>query len=85
VVTTGEGGAAELVAHGHDALVAATGEADVLADAIQKLATNPPLRAAIGERARETARARFAPTVVASQLGQVFETISFRSAVAQSA
>ena len=85
VVTTGEGGAAELVAHGHDALVAASGEAGVLADAIQNLATNPALRAAIGQRARETALARFAPTAVASQLGRVFETISFRSAVAQSA
>jgi glycosyltransferase involved in cell wall biosynthesis len=85
VVTTGEGGAAELIAHGHDAVVAAAGEAVVLADAIHKLATTPALRAAIGERARETACARFAPATAASQLGQVFETISFRSAVAQTA
>jgi len=85
VVTTGDGGAAEMIAHGHDALVAAAGEAAVLAEAIGELAANPALRAAIGERARETARARFAPPTVASQLGRVFEAISSRSPVAQPA
>ncbi|HTH00956.1 MAG TPA: glycosyltransferase family 4 protein [Vicinamibacterales bacterium] len=85
VVTTGSGGAAELIADGHDAIVAPAGEAGALADAIGTLVNNPALRCAIGERARETARARFAPATVASQLGEVFEAISFSSAIAQPA
>ncbi len=85
VVTTGYGGAAELISDGHDALVAAAGQSVALADAIERLAHNPTFRAAIGEHARETACVKFAPPTVASQLGHVFEAAAFRSAMAQPA
>jgi glycosyltransferase involved in cell wall biosynthesis len=85
VVTTGYGGAAELIANGHDALVAAAGQSAAVADAIEKLAYDPTLRAAIGERARETAGVRFAPAAVASQLAHVFEAAAVRSPMAQPA
>lgn len=85
VVTTGQGGAAELISDGEDALVAAAGQSSALADAIAKLATDPGLRAAIGKRARETARVKFAPESVASQLARVFETAAVHSAAPQPA
>jgi glycosyltransferase involved in cell wall biosynthesis len=85
VVTTGYGGAAELISDGEDALVAAAGQSRDLAHAIAKLANDPGLRAAIGERARETARVKFAPETIAAQLGHVFESAAGRSAVAQPA
>ena len=85
VVTTGYGGAAELVSDGQDALIAAAGRPAALANAIATLASDPTLRAAIGQRARETARVKFAPETVASQLAPVFETTARRFAVAQPA
>jgi len=85
VITTGYGGAAELIRSGEDALVAAAGESHAIADAIERLATDGALRAAIGQRARETARVRFAPEAVGSQVARVFDTIDLRSAVPQPA
>jgi glycosyltransferase involved in cell wall biosynthesis len=85
VVTTGYGGAAELISDGQNALVATAGQSVALADAIAKLADDPTLRAAIGQRAQETVRVKFAPETVASQLVRVFEKAVIRSAVAQSA
>jgi glycosyltransferase involved in cell wall biosynthesis len=85
VVTTGYGGAAELVSDGKDALIAAAGDSAPLVEAIARLASDPGLRAAIGERARETARWKFAPETVASQLAGVFETAAVGSGVAQPA
>ncbi len=85
LVTTGYGGAAELISEGEDALIAAAGQSGALVDAIAKLATDPGLRAAIGDRARETARVKFAPETIAAQLAHVFESAAVRSSVAQSA
>jgi glycosyltransferase involved in cell wall biosynthesis len=85
VVTTGYGGAAELVSDGQNAVVARAGESVALADAIAKLATDPALRDAMGKRARDTACVKFAPEGVASQLAGVFEKAAVRSAVAQPA
>jgi glycosyltransferase involved in cell wall biosynthesis len=85
VVTTGYGGAAELISDGRDALVAAAGQSAALADAVERLAHDPTLRAAIGARARETARVRFAPEAVAPQLTHVLEAAAFRPAMAQPA
>jgi glycosyltransferase involved in cell wall biosynthesis len=83
VITTGNGGAAELITSGQDALVAAAGESRAMADAIERLGDDRALRAAIGERARETARVRFTPETVGSQIAHVFETLGVRSAVPQ--
>jgi glycosyltransferase involved in cell wall biosynthesis len=85
VVTTGYGGAAELISDGHDALVAAAGQSSALADAIERLAHDSAFRSAIGDRARETACVRFAPAAVASQLAHVFEAAAFHSPMAQPA
>jgi glycosyltransferase involved in cell wall biosynthesis len=54
-----------------------------MADAIERLANDRTLRTALGERARETARARFTPEAVGSQVARVFEMIHLRSATAQ--
>jgi glycosyltransferase involved in cell wall biosynthesis len=85
VVTTGYGGAAELVSDGQNAAVAAAGQSAALVDTIAKLASDPGLRTTIGKCARETARVKFAPEIVASQLAGVFEAAAVRPTVAQPA
>jgi len=85
VITTGCGGAAELVTSGYDALIAAPGQSRAIAEAIERLADDRALRSAIGERARDTARVRFAPDTVGSRLAHVFETIDLPAAVPQPA
>ncbi|MFL6280577.1 MAG: glycosyltransferase family 4 protein [Vicinamibacterales bacterium] len=83
VITTGYGGAAELITGGRDALVAAAGESRAIADAIERLANDPALRSAIGTRARENARVRFTAETVGSQVARVFETVGLRAVVPQ--
>jgi glycosyltransferase involved in cell wall biosynthesis len=85
VITTGHGGAAELVECGHDALVAPPGDAITLAEAIGRLADNPALRASIGERARLSAVNRFAPEKMAAEIVPVFESTGRQSAFARTA
>lgn len=85
VITTGYGGAAELIADGQNALVAAAGQSTALVEAIAKLANDPSLRAEIGQRARETACVKFAPETIASQLSGVYEKAAARSRLAQPA
>jgi glycosyltransferase involved in cell wall biosynthesis len=85
VVTTGHGGAAELVERGRDALVAPPGDALKLAEAIATLADDPALRASIGERARLSAVNRFAPDKMAAEVVRVFESTGRPPAFARSA
>lgn len=85
VITTGEGGAAELITPGYDALVAPARDPRALAAAIGKLAIDSAERYAIGEHASQTARIRFAPEIVGSQVARIFESIAVPSGVAQSA
>jgi glycosyltransferase involved in cell wall biosynthesis len=85
VITTGHGGAAELVEDGHDALVAPPGDALRLAEAIAALADKPVLRAWIGERARLSAVNRFAPEKMAAEVVRVFETMGRQPAFARTA
>ena len=85
VITTGYGGAAELISEGRDALVAAAGDARALAEAIDTLASNAELRRAMGARARETARLRFAPEAMAAEISQAFERAASRPRVAEPA
>jgi glycosyltransferase involved in cell wall biosynthesis len=85
VITTGDGGAAELIEAGHDALVAPSGDAPALAAAIDRLAGAPALRETIGGRARAAALARFAPDRMATELARVFEGVAPRRRLAQSA
>lgn len=84
VITTGEGGAAELVHGGVDAFVTPAGDAHALAAAMARLASDAALRAAIGTRARAAAVARFGQSRMASQLSAVFEAV-VREPLAESA
>jgi glycosyltransferase involved in cell wall biosynthesis len=68
VITSGTGGAAELVRDGEDALVHRPGDSAGLADRIQLLAAEPGRRTGIGSAARVTAEKRFD----ARRLGEQF-------------
>jgi glycosyltransferase involved in cell wall biosynthesis len=85
VITTGNGGAAELIEAGRDALVAPSGDAAALAAAIDRLAGDPALRETLGGRARAAALTRFAPDRMAADLALVFEAVAPRRRLAQSA
>ena len=85
VITTGNGGAAELIEAGYDALVAPSGDAAALAAAIDRLAGDPALRETIGGRARAAALTRFAPDRMAANLALVFEAVAPSGRLAQSA
>jgi glycosyltransferase involved in cell wall biosynthesis len=74
VITTGSGGAAELIEAEHDALIAAPGDAPALAAAIARLAHDHELRHRIGRQARAAALVRFAPDRMAARMVSVFET-----------
>ena len=85
VITTANGGAAELIEAGRDALVAPSGDVPALAAAIDRLAGDPALREAIGARARAAALVRFAPERMATDLARVFEAVAPSGRLAQSA
>jgi glycosyltransferase involved in cell wall biosynthesis len=68
VITSGTGGAAELVRDGTDAVVHRPGDSGDLAAQMERLALDPALRARIGGAARETALRRFD----ARRLGEEF-------------
>jgi glycosyltransferase involved in cell wall biosynthesis len=76
VITTAQGGVAELIEPERDALVARGGDPSALALAILRLAADPALRQAIGMRAREAALQRFAPRRMALQLADLYEQIA---------
>lgn len=85
VITTGHGGAAELVEDGRDAVVAPPGDALRLAEAIAALADKPVLRGSIGERARLSAVNRFAPEKMAAGVVRVFESMGRQPSFARTA
>jgi glycosyltransferase involved in cell wall biosynthesis len=59
VVSTRVGGVPEVVEEGQTGLLAPSGDVPALAEALLRLADDPALRAAMGARARERARALF--------------------------
>lgn len=73
LVTTGLGGASEIVSDGVDALVTRPGDPRALAAAIRRLAINPILREGLGRRARESAMVRFNPERLAASLITLYE------------
>jgi glycosyltransferase involved in cell wall biosynthesis len=85
VITTGHGGAAELVVPEHDAVVVAPGNSKALAEAIERLAGDRSVRDAIGEHARESAVSRFDPERMASAAAGIFESAARRPAFARTA
>ena len=85
VITTGHGGAAELVVPGHDAVVVPPGDSSALAQAIERLAGDRTLRDAIGERARVSAINRFDPEKMATDVAGVYESAARTPAFARTA
>jgi glycosyltransferase involved in cell wall biosynthesis len=73
VITSGAGGAAEVVHAGHDALVHAPGDHAALAECIVRLAQDQELRQTLGVRARASAFARFDSSRLARDLVAVYE------------
>jgi glycosyltransferase involved in cell wall biosynthesis len=61
VIVSAAGGAEELITDGVDALTHSPGDADGLARAIERLATDGALRARLGSAARQSAVRRFDP------------------------
>ena len=76
VITTAQGGAAEVIEPGQDALVARSGDPEALASAILRLADDSDLRGRISARAREAALERFAPERMAQQLVTLYERLA---------
>ena len=79
LVTTGLGGAREIVSNGFDALVTPPGDHRALAAAIRHLATDADLRARLGSRARESAMIRFNPERLAASMIVLYEHTASRS------
>ncbi len=59
VVSTRVGGIPEMIDHGVSGLLAASGDVETLAGHVDRLLGDPPLRRAMGARARETIDTRF--------------------------
>jgi glycosyltransferase involved in cell wall biosynthesis len=74
VVSRG-GGAAELVIPGEDALVHEAGSVSALAGRMGDLARDPALRAALGARAAQSARRRFARERLAEELMPIYRLL----------
>jgi len=72
VVTSGTGGAAELIRDGEDALTHRAGDAADLAARVAMLAGDEPLRRRLGGRAHETATRRFDSHRLAGQFATVY-------------
>jgi glycosyltransferase involved in cell wall biosynthesis len=75
VITSGAGGAGELVTPGHDALTHAPGDARSLALCIERLATDAALRQALGDNARRTASERFDSDRLARDIVAVYDAL----------
>jgi glycosyltransferase involved in cell wall biosynthesis len=73
LVTTGLGGASEIISDGVDAFVTPPGDHRALAAAISRLASDSNLRGRLGRRARESALIRFNPERLAASLITLYE------------
>ncbi len=80
VVVSRGGGAAEIVTPGEDALVHEAGCALALAERMGELARDPALRAALGGRAAQAARRRFARERLADELMPIYRLLSAEAA-----
>ena len=78
VVTSGDGGAAELVTAGLDAVTHTPGDAQALARAIELLADDASLRQQFGERAHASAVRKFHPDRFSAALTSVYEQAATR-------
>ena len=72
LITSGIGGAGELVRPGIDALTHRPGDAKSLADAIRRLIEDPALRGRLGGAARQVAVQRFSMTRFANEMSGAY-------------
>jgi glycosyltransferase involved in cell wall biosynthesis len=72
VIASADGGAAELVQPGVDALTHRPGDVAGLAAAIERLATDPALRAQLGARGRLTAQRRFDQARLGGEIAPIY-------------
>jgi glycosyltransferase involved in cell wall biosynthesis len=75
VLVSRGGGTAEIVTAGEDALVLEPGNVPALAERMSELARDPALRAALGAKAAESARWRFASERLAGQLMPIYRLL----------
>lgn len=75
LITTGCGGAAELVRDEVDALIAAPGDVDALAQCIMRLASDVPLRYRLAANGRDAAQARFSRSRLAAQVAELYRNV----------
>jgi hypothetical protein len=78
VVTTAVGGVRDFAVDGRDALLLESVEPRRIADAIERLASQPELRSRLGLRGRELARRYFVSDVVGARLARVLEAFVAR-------
>ena len=76
VVTTPVGGIPELVRSGWNGYLVPERDVAALADALQRLISEPALRKRMGARARETVRTSFQIGVTARQLADIFREVT---------
>jgi glycosyltransferase involved in cell wall biosynthesis len=81
VITSGAGGAAELVRDGYDAMTHEPGDPDSLAHAIDRLSTDAALRQRIAAAARTTAVERFDARRLGAEFAAVYEAAHDRAVV----
>ena len=72
VIATNVGGSLDQVVDGLTGLLVAPGDPAALADAIEKLMSNPELRRQMGTAAAERVRQKFSPEAMVSKIEQVF-------------
>ena len=74
-VATGVGGAAEIVDDGATGFVCPSGDADAIAAAVERLATDPDLRNRMGAAARERVAAVFGTGAAAARLIEIYDEL----------
>jgi glycosyltransferase involved in cell wall biosynthesis len=75
VIATAAGGAAEIVDDGVDALTVAPSDAQALADAIRRLASDAGLRARMGAAGRAKAERRFDRARLAAEAIPIYRAV----------
>jgi glycosyltransferase involved in cell wall biosynthesis len=72
MVATRVNGTREVVRHGDTGFLVESGDAPALAEALERLARDPALRARMGERGREVVRAEFDEAVIVRRLERMY-------------
>lgn len=75
VIASDKGGNPELLRPGIDGAIFPSGDIDTLRVRMHEIIVDPARCAAMGERAREAAQARFSPAVHVDSLLKIFETV----------